>query len=86
MCLYVHTACLCIGRLNYMGLGLTCPIRLSYPTRVFCSGVSRAGIGRPGTLCVGAAAERSAAVSCVRVGGGVSIGETTHIVTRITYI
>ena len=27
---------------------------ISYPTLVFCSGASRAGIGRPGTLCVGA--------------------------------
>jgi len=39
---------------------LTRPV-ISYSTLVFCSGASRAGIGRPGTSCVGAAG-RSAAV------------------------
>jgi len=48
--------------------GLARPV-LSYPTLVFCSGASRAGIGRPGALCVGAAGS-SAAVCCVREGGG----------------
>jgi len=42
---------------------------ISYPTRVFCSGASRGGSGRPATLYVGAAG-RSAAVYCVRGGGG----------------
>ena len=42
---------------------------ISYPTLVFCSGASLAGIGRPGTLCVGAAG-RSAAAYCVRGGWG----------------
>ena len=47
---------------------------------VFCSGASRAGIGWPATLCVGAAG-RSAAVCCVR--GGVSRGTLhTHTHTR----
>jgi len=48
-------------------MGLADPV-VSYPTLVFCSGASRAGIGRPGTLCVGAAG-RSAAVCCVSVCG-----------------
>jgi len=41
---------------------------ISYPILVFCSGASRASIGRPGTLCFGAAG-RSAAVCCVRSRG-----------------
>ena len=49
---------------GHQGVG---PSRFSYPTRVFCSGVSRAGISRPDTLRVGAAG-RSAAVCCVRGG------------------
>jgi len=42
---------------------------ITYPTLIFCSGASRAGIGRPGTLCVGAAG-RVAVICCVRGGGG----------------
>jgi len=41
-------------------------VMVSYPARIFCSGASRAGIGRPGTLCIGAVGH-SAAVRCVRV-------------------
>jgi len=48
--------------------GLAGPV-ISYPTLVFCGGASRAGIGRPDTLCVGAAG-RASAVCCVRGGGG----------------
>jgi len=44
--------------------GLARPV-ISYPTLVFCSGASRAGIGRPGTLCVGRGAFR-----CWEGGGG----------------
>ena len=50
---------------------------ISYPTLVFSSGASRAGIGRPGTLCVGAAG-RSAAICCVWWEGGSRGKLNTH--------
>jgi len=49
--------------------GLARPV-ISYPTLVFCSGVARAGISRPGTLCVGAAGRSAAVCCCGREGGG----------------
>ena len=48
--------------------GLARPVIYS-PTLVFCSGASRAVIGRPGTLCVGAVG-RSAAICNVYGGRG----------------
>jgi len=48
--------------------GLARPV-ISYPTLVFCSGVARAGISRPGTLCVGAAGRSAAVCCCGREGG-----------------
>jgi len=56
-----------VTRVNYtLSLAHT---HIPHLNLVFSSGASQAGIGRPGTLCVGAA-RCSAAVCCVRGGGG----------------